>query len=158
MELLHRFLDEQVNQTLTPLAANCLLTLMLGEVADTLPLNELATDTHNNLAMRAERYIMANAHQSISTIDIASELDCNPDYLGQCFRQTFGMTITQTITRLRIAEAKRLLMDSQLNIDQVARSSGFATPGYFRRTFKQAQGITPKQYRNLHQRLHINWR
>ncbi|MAX26101.1 MAG: AraC family transcriptional regulator [Phycisphaeraceae bacterium] len=158
MELMHRFLDEQVNQTLTALSGNCLLMLMLNEVADTLPRNEQTTDHSNSLAMRAERYIMANAHQPISTIDIAGELDCNPDYLGQCFRHTFGMTITQAITRLRLAEAKRLLMDSDLNIDQIARTSGFATPGYFRRTFKAAAGITPRQYRNNHQRLHINWR
>lgn len=157
-ELMHRFLDEQVNQTLTPLSANCLVMLMLCEAADTLSIAQQTSLTSNGLAMRAERYIATHANKPISTLAVARELDCNPDYLGQVFRHTFGMTITQAITRHRLAEARRLLMDSQLNIDQIARTSGFATPGYFRRVFQASEGLTPKQYRKLHQRLHINWR
>lgn len=157
-ELMHRFLDEQVNATFTKLSANCQLMLMLNEVADTLPMNQPTTASTNNLAIRAERLIQTHALEPLSTADIAQKLACNPDYLGQVFRHTFRMTITEAITRMRLAQAKRLLMDSPLNIDQIARQSGFATPGYFRRIFKASQGISPRQYRHLHQRLSINWR
>jgi AraC-like DNA-binding protein len=157
-ELLHRFLDDQVNQAHSPLAANCQMMLMLNEAADTIPVDQQASQSANSLAPRAEKYIASHAHESISTSDVAEHLNCNPDYLGQVFRHTFGMTLTQAIIKQRLTDARKLLMDSQLNIDQVARTCGFATPGYFRRVFQASEGLSPRQYRKLHLRLHINWR
>lgn len=158
IELMHHFLDEQKNQTLTSLSGNCLVMLILNEVANTLSENQEMINATNGLAARAERYITTHCNDPISTCDVAAFLNCNPDYLGQLFRQTFGLTITQSITRQRLSEARQRLIDSQLNIDQIARACGFQTPGYFRRVFQANEGLSPSQYRKLHLRLHINWR
>ena len=158
IELMHRFLDEQKNQTLTPLSGNCMTMLILNEIADILPPEQQTIKQANSLATRAERYITTHANKAISTSDVAIFLNCNPDYLGQIFRHTFGITITQALTHQRLNDARQLLIDSQLNIDQIARDCGFQTPGYFRRVFLASEGLSPSQYRKLHLRLHINWR
>ena len=108
------------------------------------------------LAGRADAIIRTNFHLDISASTIASQLGCNPDYLGRVFRNHFHCTLTDAIHTRRIRHATNLLMEGRLTIDQISDQCGFTDSGYFRRIFKRETGISPKAYRSLHQRLHIN--
>lgn len=158
IELFHHLLDDAMNQALTPITSQALLMLILHEVAQSPRDGTGQPVTIHPLATQAERYIAQYSHEPISTSSIASELDCSADYLGLLFRQAFGVTITQAIVRERLKDAKTMLRDSSLNINQVAQACGFHTPGYFRRLFLEHEGMTPSRYRRLHQRLYINVR
>lgn len=48
-----------------------------------------------------------------------------------------------------ILEAKRLLMNSRLDIAEIGFGLGFTDNSYFGRYFKKAVGITPKSFRDL---------
>ena len=48
---------------------------------------------------------------------------------------------------LRMEEAKKLLRQTDLNISDVSRQSGYADASSFARRFKQYAGVTPLQYR-----------
>lgn len=157
MELYHRFLDDQQDGRLSPIAANSLMTLMLCEVADNAPSDD-ALSAARLLAGRAEAYIAAHAQKPNSATTIADHLQCNPDYLGRVYRRIFGHTLTDAIHRQRCRDARKLLLESTLNVDQIARQVGFESAGYLRRLFKRSEGITPLRYRQLHRRIHINWR
>lgn len=157
MELYHRFLDDQQDGKLTPIAANALMTLMLCEAAD-VAAPDNALSAARLLAGRAEAYIAAHAQKSLSATTIADHLQCNPDYLGRVYRRIFGHTLTDAIHRQRCRDARKLLLESALNVDQIARQVGFESAGYLRRLFKRSEGITPLRYRQLHRRIHINWR
>lgn len=154
-ELFHQFIDDQNHQELTVMSANCLIMLMLNEAANTWPKDLVEPLADYNLAIRADRFITANANTPISTTHVAESINCNPDYLGQIFRHTFGMTITQAITRQRLVDARKQLLNSELNIDQIAMSCGFQTTGHFRRVFRKSEGMSPKHYRALHLRKRI---
>jgi AraC-like DNA-binding protein len=43
--------------------------------------------------------------------------------------------------------ARNLLDSTQLNIEEVARQAGLLTPHYFSRKYRQAFGVSPRDYR-----------
>lgn len=155
-ELFHRFLNDQEAGRLTPLGADLLLLLMLGEAADRRVPFETLDAPGATLAARAQRLIRTRFHELLQTSTVARDLDCNPDYLGRAFQRTYGHTVTEAIHRARLKEARALLIESGQNVAQVARLVGYSNPGYFRRIFHRQQGISPRAYRRMHARAHVN--
>jgi AraC-like DNA-binding protein len=41
-------------------------------------------------------------------------------------------------------------------VDEVARRCGFEDPGYFRRIFRRHEQMSPRAYRHLYGRVHVN--
>jgi AraC-like DNA-binding protein len=156
-ELFHRFLDDQETGQLQPLTASLLIVLMLSEVsASRAAVAAPSSGAAAALAARAKQFVDAHFHQPVATLEVAGALSCNADYLGRVFRQTYGHTLIDDIHRSRLRNARRLLMESALNIDQIARECGFTDSGYFRRIFRRAQGLSPRAFRKLYARAHVN--
>ncbi len=155
-ELFHRFLNDQEAGRLTPLGADLLLLLMLQEAADRRVPVEATDSAGAALAAQANRLIRTRFHEPLQTSTVAQALDCNPDYLGRVYQRAYGYTVTEAIHRARLKEARALLVESEQNVAQIARSIGYGDPGYFRRVFHRQQGTSPRAYRRMHARLHIN--
>ncbi len=155
--LFRRFLGDQEDFGVHPLAASLMILLMLWEVTHCRS-RALADDSAAPLlATRADTLIRTRFHEPmICASSIAIDLGCNPDYLGRVFRSIFGRTLTQAIHERRIRNATRLLAEGRENIDEVARQCGFEDSGYFRRLFKRSEGMTPLAFRKLHVRAHVN--
>ena len=88
-----------------------------------------------------------------------AEPDCNPlpliaasgyaaDYIRAAFRRQVGQTPVQYLTRLRMAQAVRLLelFRGALPVAELARCCGYGDPAYFSRRFKSAFGCAPQVY------------
>lgn len=162
-ELFCRFISDQESGTLDPLSAAHMVTLMLCEVseADEVPLSSLSAGGSDNqgstLARMVRSYIDANYRRPITTSSIARELVYNADYLERVYHRQIGVSILDAVHLKRIAAARALLRsEGRKNINEVAFSVGYADPGYFRRMFKRLTGLTPKQFRSLYSRTHIN--
>jgi AraC-like DNA-binding protein len=56
------------------------------------------------------------------------------------------------ILRVQLDEARRLLCESHLPINVIARRCGFATYKYFGDVFARELGLRPGAYRKQHQR------
>lgn len=61
---------------------------------------------------------------------------------------TTGMSATEFIRFHRLKIAKEMLKDPLANISEVCYATGFNTPSYFSKQFKQTFGITPQEYKN----------
>ena len=156
-ELFRRFLDDQESGQSTRLSGALLIALMLEATAESHASGRAApSDSLAALAARAEAWLLTRFHTPISASDVATGLSCNPDYLGRVFRKARGSTLTDAINLHRMRQARKLLMESGLNVDQVARACGFREAGYFRRVFRRAEGMTPLAFRRLYARVHVN--
>ena len=51
------------------------------------------------------------------------------------------------LTGVRIREAKRLLLETQMTISEVALAVGYSSASFFIRSFKKTEGISPSEYR-----------
>lgn len=152
--LFRRFLDDQESGRLLRREANLLVALMLCEAAH---IGERPDQSSGGvLATKAMELIATNFSKDISTSQIAETIGCNADYLGRVFRAAYGCSITTSIHRARIKEARRLLLDSSMNIDETAARCGFSDASHFRRVFKRMTAASPRQYRQLYLRTHMN--
>ena len=110
------------------------------------------------VAAKVKEYLRIHAREDISAAHLASVFHYNPDYLTHIFREEYGTTICAYTNSVRIEEAKKLLLDSDLKIGDVAAAVGFRDVKYFMKAFKRSAGVTPSEFRQSHFRVHMNIR
>lgn len=156
-ELFRRFLDDQESARLPAVQADLLLLTMLGECLLPPQPEPDATSAAVALASRALGRIRTHHHDPLlSTSRLASELGCNPDYLGRVFRRHYGITVTEAIHRHRIKCARNALLAGDLTVADIAEVCGFGSTGYFRRIFRRYEGVSPRAFRGRYARIHVN--
>jgi AraC-like DNA-binding protein len=155
-ELFRWFLDAQEKQDLDGSLAAGLCQLMLLLLAH--PPRDASTSGERIpvLARQAKRFLSRSFMEEITTSSIAQRLTCNPDYLGRLYKQSFGVSIMDDLHALRIRLAKRLLLDEDVNVNEVASRCGYRDATYFRRMFRRHVGVAPSRFRGLYSHLHIN--
>ncbi|MDF2725709.1 MAG: helix-turn-helix protein [Paenibacillus sp.] len=70
--------------------------------------------------------------------------------LSRAFKQITGLNFIDYLTNIRIEKAKELLRETNMKINDVAAQVSYQQT-YFNRIFKKIEGLTPTQYRELHQ-------
>ena len=92
-------------------------------------------------------YIKKNLHERLTVDNVAKATHISVSGIYKCMKSTFGCTLGEYITKLRIERAIPLLEDGELSMEKVAESVGFSDPAYFSRCFKKLRGISPLKYR-----------
>lgn len=152
--LFRRFLDDQEGGSLEP-SASLLALLMLCEVAASSG-PKVEDGAAARLASRADALIRTHFHEPLSTSSVARSLHCNPDYLGRVFQKVYGCTLTDALHGRRLKVACRLLLESDKTVAEVAVSCGFRDATYFRRLFRRREGVSPRAFRQLYSKMHVN--
>lgn len=83
--------------------------------------------------------------------DVADKLSMSSGYLSQYFKQQTGETLIGYVAQLRIRKACSLLTTTSMPLQMVAESVGYYNQNSFIRRFKQMTGMTPGEYRKVHQ-------
>lgn len=96
-------------------------------------------------ARRAIDKGFANAELGVN--NLSKKLGYSPNYLGNAFKRAYGFTVADYIGRVRVAEAKRLMDQTDLMVYEIAFRVGFGDQHYFSRAFKKYAGVTPSEYR-----------
>ncbi len=94
------------------------------------------------------KYIEQHLADDLSLIHLAEITHFNPQYLSRLYKQITGIGISDRIFELRMAEAKRLLDNTNKKVQEIAILVGFQSAPYFTRFFKKHTGLTPQEYRN----------
>ena len=94
-------------------------------------------------------YINMNWQKSVSVADVAHAGCLCESRASHVFKQSVGESIGRYLEKLRLSEAKRLLMNTDLNISEISTMVGYNDPFYFSRKFKKLTGCSPKEYRSL---------
>lgn len=80
---------------------------------------------------------------------MAAQVHLSPGYLSDILKKETGRNAQDLIHYYLIEEAKTRLLNSNLNINEIAYAMGFEYPQYFNKLFKLKTGKTPVEYRNL---------
>jgi AraC-like DNA-binding protein len=72
----------------------------------------------------------------------------SPAHLSRVTRQYFGMTPTDLVTNLRLRHAMMLLSTTVESVGIIAERSGFSSASYFSNCFRQANHMSPREYRD----------
>lgn len=95
----------------------------------------------------ALRFIRENAHQPILVDDVARAAHVGRRTLENRFRTLLQVTIHDSIRCERVRRACHLLKETDMLVEDVSESSGYATRERFNQAFKQETGTTPSGYR-----------
>lgn len=95
---------------------------------------------------RMAAYIACHYTQPLKVVTVASQSGLHPNYAMHLFRKTCGLTIMESVLQHRLFHAKRLLLTTDLKILDIAMESGFGSASRFYEAFKNALGISPKEF------------
>jgi len=87
------------------------------------------------------------ACKPLSVSEAASRHGCSTAYLNRVFRKRLGIPAKAYLDQLRFETARRLLLDSGMNVSQVSAEMGFPDVFAFSRFFKRMSGASPRKYK-----------
>lgn len=91
---------------------------------------------------------LLNTHRGKYNLQFyAEKMNISPQYLSRLVFETSGTTASNWINRAVTMQAKLLLRNRQLTIEQIAEELHFSTTPYFCRFFRREVGTTPTEYR-----------
>ena len=96
---------------------------------------------------RLESFMLNNYYRKLSVREICACVDYNPDYAGRLFRLETGQSIIEYLNRVRVRQAKILLLDSDLTLSDIAEMTGFSSETYFFAVVRRLEGTTPAKIR-----------
>ena len=135
--------EDQGQTPLSPLECQELFLKLLNFIQVSYP----QMSSSELLAVSIMEYIMQNYHLPLTLENIAEHFNFHPTHIIRCLKKEYGITPNKALNGIRIENAKKLLITSDLSISKISFYVGFATPSYFNRIFKEYTGETPKEFR-----------
>ncbi|MEX0364533.1 MAG: GlxA family transcriptional regulator [Ruegeria sp.] len=130
------------------------LFLYDGAPAPTKPQSRTgAPHRHNALTAKANALMEAARDEPLPLTQIADTLGTSPRTLQQQFRLRLNTTPQDHYLQLRLAEARRLVADTDMSLMDVALATGFTSQSSFARAFRTAHGLSARDLRQ-EQTLH----
>jgi AraC-like DNA-binding protein len=126
--------------------AGALLTL-LGQIKERLAGHVAVNLADQDAAQQIRRLLLSRVRERLSIGQIARELESSTTRLKQQFHSAFGCGIMTYFNQLKIYQAKRMLGDPGLGVEQISELLGFSSPSYFSRAFLKHAGESPSAYR-----------
>lgn len=101
-----------------------------------------------NVIDKVKAYVEKNYMNDVSIGQIAELFDITPNYLSAIFHQKAGCKFVDYLIDVRIANAKRLLIQNKTaSVKDIAVMVGYNSSRYFATLFQKVTGIKPSTYR-----------
>lgn len=99
--------------------------------------------------VRMLQYLHDNFMRPITITDALKAVPMGRRTLELKFKKYLGHTPSSELRALRIAHAQKLLVETELSVQEIAERCGLSSYNYLSQVFKQAIGETPCRYRKL---------
>lgn len=96
---------------------------------------------------RIKRFIARNYDKKVTLNEASKLVYLSPKYLSRIFKEHTGRGFNDCVIEIKLAEAKKILKNTNHTIDQISYKLGYQNPESFTRIFKKNEGKTPTQYR-----------
>lgn len=94
-------------------------------------------------------YIDAHSSESLEAAKLAEMCGMSYPTFARRFKEYYGRSFKEHINRVRAVKARRLLMNTSLDLSVIAVETGFFDSSHLIRTFKKIMGVTPNRERNI---------
>lgn len=136
--------DKPAGQRILKTSMTLLFLQLLAHTA------QLSLPTRNASAMVVSALDeIHHRYQTIQFSDVAASWHVSSAYLSQQVKKATGLTCIQHLQKQRVAQAKRLLRETDLSVVEICAAVGYSNTGYFYRIFQQETGMPPLTYREV---------
>lgn len=108
---------------------------------------QIGSDDSATVIKRMYYYMEKNYDQDLKVEGFAKMFNYNSNYLGKIFRKEMGDSFNNILDTIRIANAKRLLLETDMKVYQISEKVGYNNIDYFYLKFKKYVGISPKEFK-----------
>jgi len=96
---------------------------------------------------RARQYIETNFKEDLSLAAVARHAGMSSFYFCKTFKKVTGLNYTKYLNRVRVEQAKQLLLNVNYRVSEIAYEVGFQSLTHFNRAFRAVAGQSPTEYR-----------
>nr|WP_321357654.1 two-component regulator propeller domain-containing protein [uncultured Draconibacterium sp.] len=115
--------------------------------AQMLPTEVACSESDRSFIEKITTLIKENIDQSNLDVSfLVNEMGISRSLLHVKLKKLTDCSATEYIRSIRLREAVKLIADGTCNISEAAYRTGFSSPAYFSRRFKEYFGVTPKSY------------
>lgn len=118
---------------------------LIGQLARELEKPEVAP-AKMNYAQLVEQYLLDHYREPIGIEQLGKLINRSPNYTTALFKEVFGQSPIRYMHQLRLLEACRLLLHSDMTVADIAQYLGYYDPSYFFRMFKKHVGMSPSDF------------
>ena len=120
---------------------------------------QLSFDEHSKLVLLRDNhfysdfvkliiaFLRENVRAKLTLNDICEKMNCSRSFACRVFKEQTGDTLFSYFNKLKIEEAKNMLLETDMSISDISYSLGFDELKYFDYIFKKHVGDTPNSYR-----------
>lgn len=102
----------------------------------------------SNIVEEIKAYMHENyADRSLTLKQLADLIPVHPNYLTKIFREQTGLSCMQYLAYVRMTEAKKLLKQTDLKVNEIADRVGYDNVLYFSSYFKKWVGLSPSEFK-----------
>lgn len=113
-------------------------------------LSNMISLRNENFVKNLNQYLLSHLSEDLSVNRLTEEFNISKNKLYDSVSKYMGVGIAEHIKSLRIEEAKRLLVETDMPVSRIADRVGFTDYNYFCRVFKKETGTPARKYRQSH--------
>jgi AraC-like DNA-binding protein len=95
-------------------------------------------------------YVDRHCRESITLDDVAEVVHVSPSRVRHVFKDVTGVSFKEYVTQVRVAEAKRLLLGTDLSVAEIARAVSYTNLNQFYKVFYRSCAMSPGEYRRYY--------
>lgn len=99
-------------------------------------------------------YIGEHKGETTTQKQMADLCHISASHFSRLFSRETGEGFSNYLARVKVEWAKQILEETDLTVTQVSDELGFSDPGYFIKTFKKYENVTPATYRKYYREGH----
>lgn len=107
------------------------------------------TNARRQASQEAIDYMESNLSQQLDLQSISRAVGVSASHLEHTFRIVTGQSVISYLQDLRVQQAKRLLLESDLNVTEIAAQCGYSSIHLFSRRFKKLVSVCPSEFARM---------
>jgi AraC-like DNA-binding protein/mannose-6-phosphate isomerase-like protein (cupin superfamily) len=97
-------------------------------------------------------YVDRHRGENVTLAEVAELIHVSPSRVRHVFKDVTGVGFKEYVTQVRVAEAKRLLLSTELSVAETARAVSYTNLHQFYKVFQRTCSMSPAEYRRYYMR------
>ena len=145
IELMFRLIESGMPSNLD--RSVLILESFLYDLVSQLDMGE--ANNRESFALRVIEDISKSLEIKQEPAELAARHHISVSTLRRIVHEYTGYPLNEFLHRLRAAEAKNILLNTEMTVKEVAEALGYKDVFYFSRVFKRITGVSPQRYRGM---------